>query len=107
MPDYSPTAITVDTADVPNSLRGQYDWNEAKPSILPGWQVVDIYRRSESSVWWKTLEPTRGQYDFAIFDTYLAAAEASAPPVTQGVVKLPNGRLGFRIQAFWPDNDFG
>ncbi len=85
---FRPRTIEAESAEVPNSFRGQYAWlgYEAQPA---GWPITDVYYRDQ--VPWGRVEPTAGAYDFAGFEKGLAAAQQRG------------GRFGFRVLAYCPN----
>jgi hypothetical protein len=77
---FTPLPVPLTAREIDNPLRGQYIWL-ADPSDPAGWPVKDSYDRYN----WRTLEPSRGVYDFSAIDRALAMAKARG------------GRYGFRV----------
>ncbi len=82
---FRPSVIPLGAPEIPNSMRGQYEWNQA-PADPVGWPVRDVYYRDQIK-WGYNLEKTRGVYDFSLLDQGIAHA------------KQLGGRFGFRIIA--------
>lgn len=78
----TPTASGLDTGDLANPLRGQYRWLGVAPNPS-GWAENDSYQRWN----WIDFESSRGNYNFAMIDSELAAARAR------------HGRFGMRLMA--------
>ncbi|MGH3545588.1 MAG: DUF4832 domain-containing protein, partial [Mycobacteriales bacterium] len=85
---FTPTAIPLTAPEIPNPIRGQYQWISNPPDPAD-WPAPDLYYRDEIQ-WGKQVEPTRGQYDFSVFDQGLAAAQAKG------------GMFSFRVMAACP-----
>lgn len=83
----TPGEVSMEDADIANSLRGQYNWM-GYASQPNGWPASDVYYRDQ--VYWGRLEPQRREYDFSAIEQGLEKAEA------QG------GRFGFRVMAYCP-----
>lgn len=82
-----PRVIPLSAREIPNSLRGQYQWMSG--AVRPkGWPVRDLYYRDQ--VAWSRIEPTQGSYDFSWFDSGLRDASRRG------------GRFGFRVMAYCP-----
>lgn len=84
---FTPSIIPISDPEIPNSMRGQYEWN-GSTAIPSGWPIRDVYYRDQ--IHWNQIETSPGVYNFSIFDQGLARAEQ------QG------GKFGFRITAFNP-----
>ena len=84
---FRPRTIQVESAEVPNSFRGQYAWlgGEAKPA---GWPISDVYFRDQLP--WGRIEPTPGAYKLDAFEWGLTTAQERG------------GRFGFRVLAYCP-----
>lgn len=79
---FTPAAITLDEADVTNTLRGQYLWL-GTPEYPAGWSDVDSYQRWN----WDDIELSHQNYAWQKIDDQIAAA------------KQRHGRFGMRIMA--------
>jgi hypothetical protein len=78
---FAPPAVASDV-DLPNSLRGQYMWEDS-PASPPGRVDRDYYKR-----WlWSEIELSPGSYDWAKIDRYIALARQAG------------GRFGLRIMS--------
>lgn len=75
-----PAAVAPADTEIPNPLRGSYEWLDNPPQPA-GWPVVDSYVR----VGWRDLEPRQDAYNFSSLDQQLAQAQAR------------HGKLGIRI----------
>ncbi len=84
---FRPTVIPKSAPEIPNTLRGQYEWLGAA-SQVPGWPMDDVYYRDQ--VAWSRIEKTKGTYDFTWFDNGVAEAQRLG------------GRFGFRVMAYCP-----
>ena len=82
-------SIYSPSIDLPNPLRGQYQWM-GYPSQLPDtWrQPADVYYRDQ--VYWGRLERTKGAYDFSYIEAGLKKAGDA------------RGKFGFRVVAYCP-----
>jgi hypothetical protein len=82
-----PRAIPMSAPEIPNPMRGQYEWLGSS-TVPAGFPATDVYYRDQ--VAWKRIEPSPGVYDFTWFDQGLARAHQLG------------GRLGFRVMAWCP-----
>ncbi len=80
-------AIPMSAPEIPNPMRGQYEWL-GSPTVPSGFPTTDVYYRDQ--VAWKRIEPTPGVYDFSSFDQGIARARELG------------GRFGFRVMAWCP-----
>ncbi len=80
-----PRQIPIDSAPLPNTMRGQYAWSG---QATQPWSQPDVYYRDQ--VPWSRIEPTKGNFDFTFFDAGLAKARAN------------HGRFSFRVLAWCP-----
>ena len=80
-------AIPMSAPEIPNPMRGQYEWL-GTPDGAAGFPTTDVYYRDQ--VAWKRIEPTPGVYDFSSFDQGIARARELG------------GRFGFRVMAWCP-----
>ena len=80
-------AIPMSAPEIPNPMRGQYEWL-GSPTVPAGFPTTDVYYRDQ--VAWKRIEPSPGAYDFSMFDQGIARARALG------------GRFGFRVMAWCP-----
>ncbi len=80
-------AIPLSAPEIPNPMRGQYEWLGAQ-TLPAGFPAKDVYYRDQ--VAWSRIEPSPGVYDFTAFDTGLARA------------RVLGGRFGFRVMASCP-----
>ncbi|MGI9147660.1 MAG: LamG-like jellyroll fold domain-containing protein [Chloroflexota bacterium] len=78
----TPRRIPVTAPELPNPLRGEYEWY-GDPVAPPQWPFQDSYTR----LYWKELETAPGAYDFSRIDAQLASAAARG------------GRFGFRVMS--------
>ena len=85
---FRPRTIEAESAEVPNSFRGQYSFlgYGAQPTT---WPITDVYYRDQ--VAWGRIEPVAGEYRFEYFEKGLAAAAQRG------------GRFGFRVLAYCPN----
>jgi hypothetical protein len=80
-------AIPMSAPEIPNPMRGQYEWLGSS-TVPTGFPATDVYYRDQ--VAWKRIEPSPGVYDFSAFDKGLARAHQLG------------GRFGFRVMAWCP-----
>jgi hypothetical protein len=80
-------AIPMSAPEIPNPMRGQYEWL-GSATVPAGFPTTDVYYRDQ--VAWKRIEPSPGVYDFTAFDKGLARAHQLG------------GRFGFRVMAWCP-----
>ncbi len=80
--------IPLSAAEIPNPMRGQYEWLGI-PSVPSGWPTMDVYYRDQFQ-WAKQGERQPGVYDFSAIEQGLAEA------------KKRGGRLGFRVMSYCP-----
>ena len=80
-------AIPMSAPEIPNPMRGQYEWL-GSPTVPSGFPATDVYYRDQ--VAWKRIEPSPGVYDFSSFDQGIARARELG------------GRFGFRVMAWCP-----
>ena len=80
-------AIPMSAPEIPNPMRGQYEWLGSS-TVPAGFPTTDVYYRDQ--VAWKLIEPTPGVYDFSSFDQGIARARELG------------GRFGFRVMAWCP-----
>ncbi len=90
---FVPASIPRSAAEIPNTGRGLYDWQDGTSGLPPGWPVVDYYLR-DAIDWGRDLEPSQGHYPFlekpGVIDEGLAKAAAKG------------GRLRLRVMAWMP-----
>jgi len=79
---FNPPSLPMSGPELSNPMRGQYLWlgSAAYPA---GWPDVDSYQRWN----WAQLEPSQGNFQWALIDDEIAAAKARG------------GRFGMRIMA--------
>ena len=77
---FTPVALPSSGPELTDPLRGQYEWLGTSP-YPAGWTDVDSYQRWN----WAQLEPSQGNYVWALIDDELAAAKAR------------HGRFGMRF----------
>lgn len=85
---FTPAVIPLSATEIPNPIRGQYDWISNGPDPKD-WPIMDVYYRDELQ-WGKQIEITRGQYNFSAIDRGLNAAQAKG------------GLFSFRVMAACP-----
>jgi Domain of unknown function (DUF4832)/LGFP repeat/Carbohydrate binding domain len=82
---YSPVTTPMSAAEIANTGRGEYEWNESSADPV-GWPQRDVYYRDQIH-WNSNLEPSPGVYQDTIMDQGLAQAASMG------------GRFGFRVMS--------
>jgi hypothetical protein len=69
---FTPTEIPISAPELPNPLRGFFDWYGAGVKV-PDLQYPEYYKR----YMWDELETSKGSYDFSVIKNDLAIAQAN------------------------------
>lgn len=96
---YAPALIPLSDPEIPNSYRGQTEWL-SQPLDPPGWPGLDIYRRPDSA--WKTIETSKGVYNWSSVDSAIAAAEAKGGRLSYRVMPMRDWGNGVSWPAYLP-----
>lgn len=101
---FTPTAIPLTAAEIPNSGRGLYDWMGEHSMTPAGWPIVDYYQRDSIS-WPRDLEPSKGVYPFltqpGVIDQGIASAAAKGGKLRLRVMAWMAGGTG-RFPSYVP-----
>lgn len=73
---FTPAPVAMAAAEIPNPMRGQYEWIGQGPQPADWAPHLDSYDR----MGWYELEPAEGEYDFSRIDRMLARAASMDPP---------------------------
>lgn len=94
---FTPAVIAMEAAEIPNPMRGQYEWLGQGPQP-PAWPPhLDTYDR----MGWYELEPSQGQYDFSRIDRMLERAASSDPPRRHSIAVMTAMSCCDSGQADW------